>query len=167
MKNIKTINELFDDEGLKGEFEIPYLKGEMGDEIKNWKKVSKPQEMETPDSFHKKILFRFPILNYFHEETSILPGGQNVYCNYISSSETANDGNKYYAQLVTSHNDGIYYINIILRDVNDFGDQSKWVRYDYELEDIDDVYDLCESFIDSCEKLGIITPRQKNPIEAN
>lgn len=167
MKNIKRINELFDDEDLKSQFEIPYLKGEMGDEINKWKKVSKPQEGETPDSLHKKVTFRFPILNYFYEEVSVLPGGQNVHCNYISSTEPAPDGNKYYAQLVTSYDEGLYYINAILRDVNDYSDESKWIRHDYELKTIEDVYSFIKSFLDSCEILGLITPRQKNPIESN
>lgn len=167
MDNIKKFNEMFDDEDLKSQFEIPFLKGEMGDEVKKWKKVSKPQEIETPDSLHKKIMFRFPILNYFNEEVSTLPEGQNVHCNYVTSSEPAKDGNKYYAQLVTSYNDGVYYINIILRDTNDYDDESKWLRYDYELQDINDIYDLGQSFLTSCEKLGIIKPSQKFPIDAN
>lgn len=164
---LKKFNELFDDEELKSQFEIPYLKGEMGEKALKWKNVFKPQEEETPDSFHKKVLFRFPILNYFNEEVSTLPGGQNVHCNYITSSEPAKDGNKYYAQLVTSYDDGVYYINIILRDTNDYDDESKWLRYDYELQDINDIYDLGQSFLTSCEKLGIIKPSQKFPIDAN
>jgi hypothetical protein len=97
----------------------------------------------------------------------VLAGGENIHCNYVSSTLPAPDGNKYYAQLVTSYNDGIYYVNIILRDVRDFEDSSKWLRYDFQLKSIDEFYELCESFLTSCEKLNIITTKQKYPLEAN
>ena len=167
MKNIKTINELFDDEDLKSQFEIPYLKGEMGDQAMKWQKVSKPVKEETPESLHRKVLFRYPILNYFHEQVSTLPGGTDVHCNFVSSTVPAKDGNRYYAQLVTSFNDSVYHVDVILRDVRDYADPRKWVRQSFQFNNIDDVYDMTKAFLSSCETLGIINPRQKYPLEAN
>jgi hypothetical protein len=167
MMNIRKVNELFDDEDLKSRFEIPYIKGDLGDDVMKWKKASDPIVEETPETLHKKLLFRFPILGYFNEEKSTLPEGQDVYCNYISSSEPASDGNKYYAQLVTSFDNNIYYINVILRDIRDYENREKWVMKDLQFDNIDDVYEFIRAFLTSCENLGIITPRQKHSIESN
>lgn len=167
MKNIKKFNEIFDDEELKAEFEIPYLKGEMGKKALSWQKVAEPLKDETPDSFHRKILFRFPILNYFNEEVAVLPQGQNVHCNYVSSTVPASDGNKYYAQIVSSYNEDRYYLDIILRDVMDYDNPERWDRHEFQFKDIDGVYEVAEEFINICSKLGIISPEQRNALEAN
>jgi len=167
MKNIKKFNEIFDDEELKAEFEIPYLKGEMGEDAMRWKEVSKPSDEETPESLHRKVLFRFPILNHFHEEVISLSGGSNIHSNYVSSTIPASDGNLYYAQLTTGFNDDTYFVNVILRDVRDYHNMSKWVNKNFQFQSIDGVYDMTKQFLNSCQTLGIITPRQKYPLEAN
>ena len=56
---IKTINEFFNSEDEKGRYEIPYLKGEMGDIVK---KDYKPLPQST---FFSKLMRITPLLVYF------------------------------------------------------------------------------------------------------
>jgi hypothetical protein len=166
MGYLKKFNELFDSEDLKSEFEIPYLIGELPSGIGKWKKVSKPSLVETPDTFNKKIVFRYPILRHFNEDMFTLPDGSNVYCNYASGGE-AKDGNAYYAQITTSYNEGDYFIDVIMRGINDYDDMSKWFRQDFTFDNMDSVYVVVEAFLKSCADLNIISPRQKNALDAN
>lgn len=172
--NIKRINELFDSEELKSdmrdEFEIPYLRGDLGKHAATkWKKVSKPSDIETSESFHKKMMFKYPILSHFHEEVGKLPSGAKIHCNYATSTEPAPDGEYYYAQFVTTYDadDEVYYISIIMRNINDYNDDSKWVRLDYSYDTIDSAYGIGKAFLKSCNELGIIKPSQINPLDAN
>ena len=166
--DIKRLYEFFDDEDLKNQFEIPHIQGVMDDEIRKWKPFSKPVENEDSNSFYKKILFRYPVLKYFHEDIKSISDNNNVYCFYATSKEPVNN-NIYYAQLVISFNPGDkqYYVNIVLRDINDYDDQSKWKRYDLILGEIEKVYGLINSFLDSCITLNIISPQNKMTLDSN
>lgn len=167
--NIRKLNELFDTEELKADNEIPYLSGEIGgDEVLGWKDFSKPHGEETPDTLHKKMLFRFPILNHFNTEVTQLEGGSNAHCSYRTSVEPI-DGKTYYGQVCTSYDveQNVYHINVILRNVNDYNNPEKWITHTMAFDNIEDVYALTEAFLTSCSKLDIIQPRQKYSLQAN
>ncbi len=167
--SIKRLYEFFDDEDLKSQFEIPHLQGVLDDDIRSWKTFSEPVENEDSNSFYKKVLFRYPVLKYFHEDIKTISGDNNVYCFYATSKKPSINDNIYYAQLVISFNTGDkqYYVNIVLRDVNDYENQSKWKRYDLVLSEIDKVYGLINSFLDSCVNLDIISTQNKMTLNSN
>ena len=167
MKRIKRINELFDDEDLKNRFEIPHLKGEMdADEIINWEPIVTGDDDENSLSFLKKILFRYPILNSFNKNANRI-GDTKVFFLCGSSYKPAKDDNLYYSQLGISFFRNEYYIYIILRKLDDVNKPSAWLKYEYNLKDIDDVYDLVGGFMSSCVKLDIIKSSDKNTLRSN
>jgi hypothetical protein len=167
--SIKRMNEFFDDDDLKSQFEIPHLKGEMGDEINKWSHFSKPTGDETPTTFFNKIVFKFPVLKSFHSEVKRTDDNVEIFCFYDYSQEVCEDGNEYYVQLVISYDvvEKDYFINIVMRNKDDFEDQSKWNRYDLNIKDINKAYGLVESFLTSCVKLNIINPLQKSSLMSN
>jgi len=167
---IKRIHEFFDDDNLKSQFEIPHLKGEMGgDEVSNWKTFSKPVDSETPITFFNKITFKYPVLKIFPQEVKRTDDGVEIFCFYDHSKEECENGNEYYVQLVISYdiNSDEYFINIVLRNKNDYEDQNKWKRYDVNTKDINIAYGLIESFMNSCIKLNVISPLQKSSLISN
>lgn len=161
--------EFFDDDDLRSQFEIPHLKGEMAGDVSKWKTFSKPIGDETPTTFFNKMVFKYPILKDFQSEVKRTDDGVEIFCFYDFSQEECDNGNKYYVQLVISYDvvDKNYFINIVLRNVNDYEDQSKWKRYDVNTKDITMVYGLVESFMNSCIKLNVITPEQKSSLISN
>jgi hypothetical protein len=166
---IKGVYEFFDDDDLKSQFEIPHLRGEMGDEISKWKTFAEPLGDETPKSFLNKIAFKFPVLKSFHQDVKTTDDNVEIYCFYDYSQEVCENGNEYYVQLVISYDIKTkeYFINIVIRNKDDYEDQSKWKRYDVETKDITQAYGLIESFLTSCIKLNVITPEQKSALLSN
>jgi hypothetical protein len=167
--SIKRVYEFFDDEDLRSQFEIPHLKGEMADEICDWETFSKPLDSETPVSFFNKILFKFPILKSFHSEVKKTDDNVEIFCFYDYSEEECENGNEYYVQLVISYDitSNEYFINIVLRNKDDFDNQDKWKRYDVNTKDVNMSYGLVESFLSSCVKLNVISPLQKSSLLSN
>lgn len=167
--SIKRIYEFFDDDDLRSQFEIPHLRGEMGDEVNTWKTFSKPVGDETPTTFFNKIVFKYPVLKSFYQDVKKTEDGVDIFCFYDFSQEECENGNQYYVQLVISYDviDKNYFINIVLRNIDDYEDESKWKRYDVNTKDITMVYGLVESFMNSCIKLKIITPEQKSSLISN
>lgn len=165
---IKRIQEFFDNDDLKSQFEIPHMKGEMNDEINKWSTFSKPVGEETPKTFLNKIIFKYPVFKTFQSDTKVTDDGVEIFCFYNFSQEPC-DGNEYYVQLVISYDvvEKDYFVNIVMRNINDYDDQSKWNRYDLNIKDIDKVYGLIESFLTSCIKLNVISPEQKSSLLSN
>ena len=66
---LKKINEFFDTEDWKDKYEIPYLKGEMEDEISKFKKLPFNKiGTETTELFFENVILEYPILGKFHNK---------------------------------------------------------------------------------------------------
>ena len=169
---LKKINEFFDTEDLKNQYEIPYLKGEMGDEISKFKKIPFNQSgVETTESFFEKVILEYPILAKF--QNKVINAGDDKMCKMIGMFATSYEpaviqGHKlnFYAQLGIYFTDGFYGVHIILRDLNDLK-QDNWEVKTYEVKDIKETYRIIDSFIIACGRLNIIKPEDKFSIRRN
>lgn len=160
-KILSRINELFDSEELKSQFEVPYLKGEIPNLIKKWKNVDIEEDMS------KKILFKYPILDYFMKRVVKSESGNKadikVFC---AEGDLASDKNRYYGQIAFSVDSDVYFVNIIFKDVNE-NNQLNWVNKTFNYDSIDDVYNIVSIFLDNCIELNIIKPKNKLSLSSN
>lgn len=166
---LKKINEFFDTEDWKDKYEIPYLRGEMEDEISKFKKLPFNQSgVETIESFFEKVILEYPILAKFQNKVINLEGDKMIAMFATSYKPVEQKGYKFdfYAQLGIYFADGFYGLNIILRDLNDMR-QENWEVKTYEVEDIKESYQIIDSFMMACDKLNIIKPEDKFSIRRN
>ena len=135
---LKKINEFFDTEDWKDKYEIPYLKGEMEDEISKFKKLPFNKiGTETTELFFENIILEYPILGKFQNKVINLDGDKMIGMFATSYKPIEEQGHKlnFYAQLGIYFVDGFYGLHIILRDLNDMR-QENWEVKTYEVEDI-------------------------------
>ena len=166
---LKKINEFFDSEDWKDKYEIPYLKGEMGDEISKFKKLPFNKiGTETTELFFENIILEYPILGKFQNKVINLDGDKMIGMFATSYKPIEEQGHKlnFYAQLGIYFVDGFYGLHIILRDLNDMR-QENWEVKTYEVEDIKEAYQIIDSFMMACDKLNIIKPDDKFSIRRN
>ena len=151
---------MFDTEELKSKFEMPYLKGEMGKLISNFTKFDNGDKGNL-DTFIKKILFRYPVLDKFHKESV---NGCPVF--FATSKTTAYDGNEHYAQIALSFENGEYTIALIMRRLDDLNEEN-WYMKLYGFPTIEKSYDLFDIFINACKKLNILDDNDKFDVMSN
>ena len=166
---LKKINEFFDTEDWKDKYEIPYLKGEMEDEISKFKKLPFNKiGTETTELFFENIILEYPILGKFQNKVINLDGDKMIGMFATSYKPIEEQGHKlnFYAQLGIYFVDGFYGLHIILRDLNDMR-QENWEVKTYEVEDIKEAYQIIDSFMMACDKLNIIKPEDKFSIKRN
>lgn len=166
---LKKINEFFDTEDWKDKYEIPYLKGEMEDEISKFKKLPFNKiGTETTELFFENIILEYPILGKFQNKVINLDGDKMIGMFATSYKPIEEQGHKlnFYAQLGIYFVDGFYGLHIILRDLNDMR-QENWEVKTYEVEDIKEAYQIIDSFMMACDKLNIIKPDDKFSIRRN
>lgn len=161
---MKKFFEFFDDEDLKSKFEIPYLKGEMGEEIsKNFKSLKLATDRNTR-VFTEQVLIEYPILEKFNSK--VLNESDEEYVVFFASSYKPIQGITFYAQIGFSYIGDTYIITIILKDLEE-DDQNRWEIFDYEVNDMKEVYPIVDSFMKSCVVLNIIKPEDKFSISRN
>ena len=153
-------NEMFDTEELKSKFEMPYLKGEMGKLISNFTKFDHGDKGEL-DTFIKKILFRYPVLDKFHKESV---NGCPVF--FATSKTPAYDGNEHYAQIALAFENDEYTLAIIMRRLDDLNEEN-WYMKLYGFPTIEKSYDLFDIFINACKKLNILDDNDKFDVMSN
>ena len=166
---LKKINEFFDTEDWKDKYEIPYLKGEMGDEISKFKKLPFNKiGTETTELFFENVILEYPILGKFHNKVINIGDDKMIGMFATSYKPIEEQGHKlnFYVQLGIYFADGFYGLNIILRDLNDMR-QENWEVKTYEVEDIKEAYQIIDSFMMACDKLNIIKPEDKFSIKRN
>ena len=166
---LKKINEFFDTEDWKDKYEIPYLKGEMGDEISKFKKIPFNKiGTETTELFFENVILEYPILGKFHNKVINVGDDKMIGMFATSYKPAVIQGHKlnFYAQLGIYFVDGFYGLHIILRDLNDMR-QENWEVKTYEVEDIKEAYQIIDSFMMACDKLNIIKPDDKFSIRRN
>jgi hypothetical protein len=157
MKFIKKFNENFDDENIKDlvkndpDLELPYLKGELGEETKNWLKLKIDGDLKR---MYQKLTFRFPILLRFETESD-----DDVISNFALSKD-----HKYYGQLSYATAGGSYYVYIIFRDAES---DNFVIKENFKFNNIDEVYDKVNNFLDMCVHYKIISKKQKFVPEDN
>ena len=152
---IKKFNEMFDDEDLKNKFEIPYLQGEFTPGNPNLKSYSKVSDKVTEQTELKKISFKFPILNLFHKVNRKIKD-VNVY-SFYATSLTPVDGDDYYAQLAFAYKDGEYHLNSLFRLLEEYDNSENWMTHDFIFNNIEESYEVVDSFLKACVGLNIIT----------
>lgn len=165
---LKKINEFFDTEDWKDKYEIPYLKGEMGDEISKFKKLPFNQGTQTTELFFENIILEYPILAKFQNKVINVEDDKMIAMFATSYKPVIEQNHKFdfYAQLGIYFADGLYGLHIILRDLNDMR-QENWEVKTYEVEDIKEAYQIIDSFMMACDKLNIIKPEDKFSIKRN
>ena len=82
---------------------------------------------------------------------------------FFATSKRPVDGVYFYAQLSFAYHMGQYYIGAIVRNVEDFEYEDRWVKRTYFTEDIDGVYKLSDAFVKTCKELNIIDQSDINP----
>ena len=165
---LKKIKEFFDTEDWKDKYEIPYLKGEMEDEISKFKKLPFNQGTETTELFFENIILEYPILGKFQNKVINVGDDKMIGMFATSYKPVEQEGHKFdfYVQLGIYFVDGFYGIHIILRDLNDMK-QENWEVQTYEVKDIKEAYQIIDSFMMACDKLNIIKPEDKFSIRRN
>ena len=166
---LKKINEFFDTEDWKDKYEIPYLKGEMGDEISKFKKIPFNQSfLETTESFFRKVILEYPILDKFKNKVINFGDDKMIAMFATSYKPVYENGHKFdfYAQLGIYFVDGFYGLNIVLRNLEDLNEKN-WEIHEYEVKDIKEAYPIIDSFMIACDKLNIIKPESKFSIRRN
>ena len=153
---IKRFNEMvgFDDEETRDRLEIPNLRGELEPSSVSMKPYSKPFESETTETFVKKILYRYPVLDRFHGNIQKIDSTE-VYNLYATSLEPK-DEMEFYVQLSLAFNKGDYYCLAVLRGLEDFDDEDKWYKKDITVENVDDTFEFVDAFLKACKGLHIV-----------
>lgn len=152
---IKRFNEIvgFDDEETRDRLEIPNLRGEFDSSSPTMKTIFLPSDKINTQTEVKKILFRYPILEGFHEDKKRIEG--SILSSFYATSKIPVDGNDFYAQLSFAYHQGGYYIGTILREREDMNEE-KWVTHSFTFDNIDDVYKIVDAFLKACKRLGIV-----------
>ena len=166
---LKKIKEFFDTEDWKDKYEIPYLKGEMGDEISKFQKIPFNKiGTETTESFFENIILEYPILGKFQNKVINLDGDKMIGMFATSYKPIEEQGHKleFYAQLGIYYSDVYYGIHIILRNLQDVNNEN-WEVFEYEVENTKEVFEIIDSFMMACDKLNIIKPEDKFSIRRN
>jgi len=165
MGKINKFNEYFDNEELASMFDVPNLKGEMSKEISKFKKVDMLSGDENSDSFTERVLFKYPILNkYRHKSVRLEEVRVNSF--YGTSLDKLEDGNEYFIN-ISLYYDDLYNIQIIMYDLNDNKDQSKWVINEFNFENIEDSFTVIDGFFEASTKLGILKPESRFDVRNN
>lgn len=153
---IKKFNEIvgFDDPETRDRLEIPNMKGEFDQSNPNMKSVYIPSDKINTTTEIKKILYKYPILNNFNKDSKRIEGSLLV--SVFATSKTPIDGVEFYSQLSFAYHNNQYYIGTIFRDRLDM-DEENWLKYSFYFKNINDVYTVADSFIESCKKLGILS----------
>ena len=150
---IKRFNEEagFDDEDLRSRFEIPNLMGEFDKKLSTY---SKPVLKENTATFVKNVLYRYPVLERFHENIQKIDliEAYNLYATSLEPKE----GMMFYAQLSLAFNNGDYHCLAILRGLEDFDDEDKWYKTDVILDSIDESFVFVDAFLKACKDLNIV-----------
>jgi len=156
---LKKINEFFDSEDWKDQYEIPYLKGEMGDEISKFKKIPLLKDIdESTELVYQRLLIEYPILEKFNFFTQRIDDTNMIALHSTSVIPVdLGDGHKstYYAQFAFHYSDDIYLVNVVLKDVKE-DDQRYWEINDYQVDNMKEFYEILDSFMKVCHKLNII-----------
>ena len=166
---LKRVNEFFDTDELKGKYEIPYLKGEMGSEISKFKNIPLIKDVsESTQKFFENILTEYPIFEGFKCKVQKIDDIEMVSLWATSYEPIKENGYEleFYAQLSIYHTDGYYGVNIVLRNLFET-DVNKFQIYQYEVENIKEAFEIIDSFMSACEKLNIIKPEDKFSIKRN
>lgn len=152
---IKRFNEIvgFDDEETRDRLEIPNMRGEFDLSSPTMKTIFLPSDKINTQTEVKKILFRYPILEGFHEDKKRIEG--SILSSFYATSKSPVDGNDFYAQLSFAYHQGGYYIGTILRAREDMNEDN-WVTHSFTFDNIDDVYKIVNAFLKACHKLGIV-----------
>lgn len=162
MKNLKKFYEFFDDEDLRAEYEMPYLKGEMPDVIR---KDFKMFDNEDPlKQFIGFALYEFPVLNAFHIRES--KKGSTKISMFYASSLTPVDGKDWMAQLTLSFYKEQYHVITIIKEVDD-NNKNNWKVENYQFDKIRDSYDCIKEFLEDAKKLNVFKDEHNFSVSSN
>jgi hypothetical protein len=161
---IKRLNELFDDPDMRDHLEVPHLKGDLDMDSRNWKNFLIGKDNKDINLL-QNVLYNYPIINLFHKKEQVIDETK-MYSFYASTKEDLDE--EYYAQLSIALHEGKYYTNTIFRLLEDL-DPKNFIINEYSFDDIDLFYQVIESFLKTCNKLGILNKKdlEKNTIKLN
>lgn len=155
MKYLKRFNEEigFDDEETRDRLEIPNLRGELEPSSPTMKNYYVKSDKVNTKTELKKIVFRYPILNRFVQDSKIIEGSELI--SFYATSKEAVDGIEYYTQLSFAFHGGQYYIGTIIRDRLE-DNEDEWVTHTFFFDSIEETFAVFEAFLKCCEQLGVI-----------
>lgn len=165
---LKNIKEFFDTEDWKDQYEIPYLKGEMGKEISKFQSLPFSGGKETTETYYEKVIAEYPILAKFQSRVVDISGDKMIGMFATSYKPIEEKGHKleFYAQLGIYYSDVYYGVHIILRNLQDVNNEN-WEVFEYEVENTKEAFAIIDSFMIACDKLNIIKPEDKFSIRRN
>ena len=152
MKHLKRIDEFFgsDDPELAAKYEIPNLQGKM-----DFERIPLTKgEKEDSSSFYRKMLVKYPVLARFNQEDSDI-FDVDMHAPYATSINPVG-GINYYGQIGFFYHRGMYCIDTVIRNLEDYEDFEKWDHESFDFSHIEDVYPAVEKFLKKCEELNII-----------
>lgn len=162
MKNLKKFYEFFDDEDLRAEYEMPYLKGEMPDVIrKDFKMFGNEDPL---NKFIGFVLYEFPVLNAFYIRES--EKGSTKISMFYASSLTPVDGKDWMAQLTLSFYKEQYHVITIIKEVND-NNKNNWKVENYQFDKIRDSYYCIKEFLEEAKKLNVFKDEHNFNVSSN
>jgi hypothetical protein len=144
----------FDDEEMKSQFEIPNLMGEFEPDSPNLRPFYTHSDKVNTENELKKILFRFPIITRFRKDAKRLEG--SLLASFYATSKRPLDGEDYYAQLSFAYHEGQYYIGTILRNVEDYENESEWIKHTFFFDTLEETFKIAEAFVQVCKRLNVI-----------
>jgi hypothetical protein len=157
---IKRINEFFDSDELKAEYELPYLRGEMPDIIKNYKEFKQPEDVKFIDS----MIFQFPVLSKLHNKV-VEKGTTKIHLYFATSTKHVN-GDDYYASITFSFYKNQYNVITIFRKLEEH-DKSKWDVENNAFDDMKSATSVVANFIKRCEDFNILEPKDNFNLQSN
>jgi hypothetical protein len=154
MRSLKRFNEIvgFDDEETRDRLEIPNLRGELDPGSPSMKQFSKPVGEDDTMTELKKIFFKFPILAEFHTNKQIIEDVDLISL-YATSKDDFNGD--FYCQMSFAVKDSEYHIGTIFRERENSENEEDWVINNFNLDDMQDVFEVTKAFVEVCQKLGI------------
>lgn len=162
MKNLKKFYEFFDDEDLRAEYEMPYLKGEMPDIIKKDFKMFDNQD--PLNQFIGYALYEFPVLNHFHvRETQ---KGSTKISMFYASSLTPVNNKDWMTQITFSYYKEQYHIVTIIKEIDDI-DKDNWEVGNYQFDKIQESYNCIKDFLDEAKKLNVFKEEHNFNLSSN
>lgn len=152
---IRKFNEIvgFDDEETRDRLEIPFLRGELEPSGSSMTTYPSSKKLST-DTEVRKIVYRQRILERFRIDTKFIEGSKLI--SFFATSKSKSADIEFYVQLSFAYHDEQYHVGYIIRNREDFEDETKWVRNTNCFDDIDDVYEMVSAFVEVCKKLNII-----------
>lgn len=158
-KNVKKINEIFDDFNVKSMNELEYLVKGKENFLKDFKKIEHLYDENTL-KFFNRLITDFPVLKLFN-----LDEYKNNDINalvFFATSFKPIDDRDHYGNLFIYYNNNKYNMASVFRELKNIEDKTKWITSEKVSENYEDARKYVNNFLDMCVYYNIISEEMRN-----